>query len=253
MREGIFGSAVRIDGNGIRDIEPLRPENNAPVKPVIKTTKPPKRKKTSSSAVKEQMGSAVSLLEGVEEEDREVTYEEKMECFIKISRAMDSLRHLITDDEKYGKEEIEPVPIVWKECGYYVEKTDLGIKLVLPPVWSKKASPENISLKQAERRFAIHDMAQFFSSEKMRLGITESFLKDQVLIFTHERTEKGQFDYDNLSTSSYINAISDAFLAADNAENIDFFQRFVRGEENRTIVSIISKENYPKWVKQRYS
>lgn len=250
---GFFKGCTKIGDDGITEVAPPKLGTDKPVpvqpKPAVKVKKAQK-KKSEFESVKRQLRETESILENITE--RGIHYQERLDCLQRLVRATDILRCLMPEDDPGADDELETLLVVWKERGYYMEKTEFGIKIVLPPVLSKKERDSNVALVCMEKKYSNADIGRFISHEKSELGIEESFLQDQVLVFTHERVKKGNFDYDNLSTSAYINAIADCFLAADNATNIDFFQRFVRGEENRTIVHIIPRENFAKWVKSRY-
>lgn len=255
MGNSIFVNCKKIGNDGITEVEAPAPIQTKPPSKKTNSEKKtgkhiPNKTKNPLDAVKKQLEDAHTVLDNIEESG--IRYQERTEVLKQLIRATDTLRCLIPEDEPGEEEELDTLICVWKERGYYVEKTDLGIKLVLPPVLHKKEKAENVDLYHMERRFCMDDIGRFLQKEKDNLGLETHFLKDQVIVFTHERTRKGNFDYDNLSTSAYINAISDIFLDADTVSNIDFFQRFVRGEENRTIVHIIPKDNFAKWVKSRY-
>lgn len=248
---GFFTNCKRIDDAGITEVAPPKLTDKSKV-----VTTPPKQKAgkkkidNSCEAVRTQIQEADTILSEVK--DRSISNDEKNNVLKNLVRATDIVRCLTPADDPTSDEEIETLVAVWKERGYYAEQTEHGIKLVLPPVLHKKAVSSNVVMRLTERKYNNDDIGRFLQEEKRRLGLEANFLMNQVLVFTHERVDKGQFDYDNLSTSGYINAITDCFLAADNAMNIDFFQRFVRGEENRTIVHIIPRENFSKWVRSRY-
>lgn len=212
----------------------------------------PAKKRTKVMAVKSKLQTALNILD--ETDGINICYADKIECLSHMVRATDDLRRIVTGDEDYEGDFGTQVTAIWKENGYYIETTEYGLKIVLPAVLHKKAEERSLQIKgiQAEKQYSRHDLSAFLKNEKKRLGITESFMHDMVLIFTHERTSKGLFDYDNLSTSPYINAISDCFLAADTAGNIDFLQRFERGEEDRTIVELIKKTQFAEWSRQKY-
>jgi len=249
---GFFKGCKKIGDDGITEVAPpkINKEKPEPVKVTPAAKKAPKKKSNEFDTVKRQLQEAEAILETLNE--RGIHYQERIDCLQRLVRATDILRCMMPEDDPGADDELETLVVVWKERGYYMEQTEFGIKIVLPPVLPKKERDSNVALLCMEKKYSNEDIGRFIAREKKELGIEADFLQDQVLVFTHERVKKGNFDYDNLSTSAYINAIADGFLAADNATNIDFFQRFVRGEENRTIVHIIPRENFAKWVKSRY-
>lgn len=242
----LFERRLVIGNDGTQEVK--QPKPSAKKQPA--KTKPVKITNTTAKTVKKKIQNVNSILDRTE--GRQIRYDEKVECLSNLVQATDDLRRLITPDEDMGQKEESQVTTIWKKRGYYLEADELGIKMVLPPVMGKKVSDKNIQAKDAERKYARQDLTEFIREEKNRLGMNESFMYDQVLVFTHERQDTGLFDYDNLSTSAYINAVADCFLAADNAKNIDFMQRFIRGEENRTVIYLVPRKNFAKWVKTRY-
>ena len=248
MSGDFFKNCKKIGNDGVTPVEPPKIRVAAP-KPVQSNKKAVKK---TPPYLRQSLEKAYDIVNNAEKEGRTINREEKLECFVKLVDATDLIRRTIPSDTIGMEIQDTDVTIPWKDLGYYMEKDQHGIKIILPPVMTEKAKLKSIREKNAERTFCINDLMRFLNSEKKRVGIEESFLKDQVLIFCHERISEGYFDYDNLSTSFYINAISDTFLSADNAKNIDFLQRFVRGEENRTIVYIVPKSNFASWAKERY-
>lgn len=227
---------------------------SAPAPKIQKKAVPSKKEGSPVSKARERLGNVLGVLEKLELEDSKMTVDQKMAVLVDMEFAMDSLRRLLPDVIRKDEEPaFTALSDTWNEIGYYVKKDEYGLKMVLPPVMmerSKKKATEKE--KTAEREYAMNSVKRFLLMEKSRNGITDSFLKDQVLIFTHERIKEGFFDIDNLSTSYYINAISDVFLAGDTAKNLDLMQRFIRGEENRTICYLVERSKYSKWVKDRY-
>lgn len=248
---GFLKSCKRISNEGVTEVTPPKLRQKT-VRTATSTYKPPKREKQPNTvdSIRRQLEEAIMILDSLG--DRNIKYDERSDCLKRIIRATDLLRCTIPEDRAEPVDVSDNLMVVWKEHGYYVEQTDLGIKIVLPPVLGLRENLNNVELKHMERKFGLDDIQRFLQKEKMEQGIKADFLTDQVLVFTHERIRKGTFDYDNLSTSVYINAIADTFLSADNVSNIDFFQRFVRGEENRTIVHIVPKADFAKWTKSRY-
>lgn len=248
---GFLKSCKRISNEGVTEVTPPKLRQKT-VRTATSTNKPPKREKQPNTvdSIRRQLEEAMMILDSLG--DRNIKYDERSDCLKRIIRATDLLRCTIPEDRAEPVDVSDNLMVVWKERGYYVEQTDHGLKIVLPPVLGLRENLNNVELKHMERKFGLDDIQRFLQKEKLEQGINADFLTDQVLVFTHERVRKGTFDYDNLSTSVYINAIADTFLSADNVSNIDFFQRFVRGEENRTIVHIIPRENFAKWVKSRY-
>lgn len=207
---------------------------------------------TKIMAAKKRLQEAVDILDKTDGET--ICYADKLECLSNLIRATDSLRRITSGDEDYSRKPESQVTTIWKELGYGIEKKDYGLKIILPAVLPKKASGRNekIRIGQAEKEFARKDLTVFLKEEKEQAGITDSFMTDIVVIFTHERPGKGLFDYDNLSTSPYLNAVSDCFLAADTARNIDFLQRFEQAPEERTIVYLVKKDQFAEWSKRHY-
>lgn len=208
--------------------------------------------RTKVMAARSKLQTAMDILDN--SDGVSIYYSEKIECLSCLVRATDDLRRIVTGDEEYEDYPESQVTAIWKDIGYGMEKTEYGLRIVLPAVMHLKADERSLQIKgsQAEKEYSRRNLNVFLKEEKQRLGINESFMRDVVLIFTHERTNKGLFDYDNLSTSPYINAINDCFLAADTAGNIDFLQRFERGKEDRTIVELVKKTQFAEWSRQNY-
>ena len=208
--------------------------------------------RTKVMAVRRKLQNAADILDKTD--GVSISYADKLACLSNLIHATDDLRHIMTGDEDYTRKKISQITVIWQDIGYGLEKKKYGVKMVLPAVLHRKAGNRTDQIKngQAEKEYARRDLTAFLREEKERLGINESFMRDVVLVFTHVRTNKGLFDYDNLSTSPYINAVSDCFLSSDTARNIDFLQRFEQGEDNKTIVYIIKKNQFAEWSKNHY-
>lgn len=226
----------------------------APVQSRPKKTVLPQKKESQYSKAREKLGNVLGILNDLDHREAKMTLEQKMAVLVDMEFSMDSLRRIQTDVIRKDEEPaFQVLQDTWNEVGYYIKKDEYGLKMVLPPVMmerSKKKATEKE--KTAEREYVMNSVKRFLMLEKVKNGIEDSFLTDQVLIFTHERILEGHFDIDNLSTSYYINAISDVFLAGDTAKNLDIMQRYIRGEENRTVCYLVKRADYPKWVKDRY-
>ena len=179
-----------------------------------------------------------------------ISADQKMECLENMEFCTDSIRRftpaVIRKDDNTP---LKALTDTWSDLGYTLEKDTYGIRMVMMERTKKKATEKE---KTAERLYAMYSVRQFLLSEKSTKGIKDSFLKNQVLIFTHERTNDGFFDIDNLSTSYFINAISDVFLAGDTSRNLDLMQRYKKSSENRTVCHLVSREDYAKWVNNHY-
>jgi len=213
-----------------------------------------KAEKPTFEKSRERLRSVLLVLDELDTLSAKMTVEQKMQVLVNLEFTIDSLRKVLPDViRKDADEALDALSDTWNKIGYYVTKDEYGLKMVLPPVLMERNRKKTTEKeKVAEREYAMNSIKRFLLTEKTKNNIEDSFLRNQVLIFTHERIKEGYFDIDNLSTSYYINAISDVFLAGDTAKNLDIMQRYIRGEENRTICYLVKREDYLKWVTDRY-
>lgn len=213
-----------------------------------------KKEVSARQTDKDRLTHILSVLEDLDKKNEPMSIEQKMEILTELEFTLDSIRREMPDEVIIDEDPVlEVLERTWCKIGYYVTKDEYGIKMVLPPVMMERTKKKGTEKeKTAEREYAMNSIKRFLLAEKSKNNIEDTFLMNQVLIFTHERIKEGLFDIDNLSTSYYINAISDVFLAGDSAKNLDIMQRYIRGEENRTVCYLVKRESYIKWVKDRY-